>query len=186
MFETSRQRGCFHPENKLFDETLVSVSFSWKHTFSARCQVVLHTGVNTLVSYVCFRATNYSFKTRVSHFYNCCSTSFWRFQTSRLLQNRPFLLASCRPRHQLLSVYCTPVGMQPGVCFQRRNTHFHMHRVQFFFAKPLPFRQLQDMLYNDLKIKSGTLHPGKYVVADAGNIQLIDHPKFWIDASETF
>jgi hypothetical protein len=42
------------------------------------------------------------------------------------------------------------------------------------------------MLYNDLKIKSGTLHPGKYVVADAGNIQLIDHPKFWIDASETF
>ena len=133
LFETSRQRGCFHPENKLFDETLVSVSFSWKHTFSARCQVVLHTGVNTLVSYVCFRATNYSFKTRVSHFYNCCSTSFWRFQTSRLLQNRPFLLASCRPRHQLLSVYCTPVGMQPGVCFQRRNTHFHMHRVQFFF-----------------------------------------------------
>ena len=79
LFETSRQRGCFHPENKLFDETLVSVSFSWKHTFSARCQVVLHTGVNTLVSYVCFRATNYSFKTRVSHFYNCCSTSFWRF-----------------------------------------------------------------------------------------------------------
>lgn len=42
------------------------------------------------------------------------------------------------------------------------------------------------MLYNELKIKSGTLHPGKYVVADAGNIQLIDHPKFWIDASETF
>jgi hypothetical protein len=51
---------------------------------------------------------------------------------------------------------------------------------------PQTFRQLQDMLYNDLKIKSGTLHPGKYVVADAGNIQLIDHPKFWIDASETF
>lgn len=43
-----------------------------------------------------------------------------------------------------------------------------------------------DMLYNELKIKSGTLHPGKYVVEDAGNIQLIDHPKFWIDASETF
>ena len=49
---------------------------------------------------------------------------------------------------------------------------------------PRTFRQ--DMLYNELKIKSGTLHPGKYVVADAGNIQLIDHPKFWIDASETF
>ena len=53
-------------------------------------------------------------------------------------------------------------------------------------GSPQTFRQLQDMLYNDLKIKSGTLHPGKYVVADAGNIQLIDHPKFWIDASETF
>jgi len=42
------------------------------------------------------------------------------------------------------------------------------------------------MLHNDLKITSGTLHPGKYVVADGGKIQLLDHPQFWIDASEAF
>ena len=68
----------------------------------------------------------------------------------------------------------------------RAETHIFTCTGFVFLPKPLPFRQLQDMLYNDLKIKSGTLHPGKYVVADAGNIQLIDHPKFWIDASETF
>eukprot|EP00913_Durusdinium_trenchii_P033674 g31523.t1 len=65
---------------------------------------------------------------------------------------------------------------------ERKRNGFTITAFDFIvFPNDIP--AVKDMAYSQLKIKSGSLHPGKYTVPDAGQIQLLDHAKFWIEAS---
>jgi hypothetical protein len=88
---------------QLFDEALVSVSF-WKANFSAWYQVCFARGnkPSFLRLFPCNKPSfqNYSFTFLQLLFHEFLAVSNF------LTQNKTFRLASCRPRHQLLSVCC--------------------------------------------------------------------------------